>query len=389
MEAFLGPARNLVVNNVNFLVLLLAHAHDLLLFSDLSFHLNDLLILELVLWSSIGVVDSLSVDLQLMELGSQLIIISLKLLDLSLRVVDINEQMRVGLFTGKELLYHLLNISDTGLGLNSLESIVNLLTGSHFVLHLLSEEDIPEFLDEQVLSHLELRGILILVGSSLSNLLVPPLSLNSLLDTGLLKSDASLQLMDNLLSIPLLLLDVLHQVEEDGSTLESLLLDLSLLLVLQLEDLLLVLKSSLVGRSGNLGSNEVLLHSLEHVLVALLSEVFLLNLILGLLFRFLKHLNSLAKLMSWSLNIQLLVVDLLDLFSLLLQLLLLLVSQFLGLIKLSLDLLKLSRHLAKLFSLVLVRSRVVSWFKESGSLDMLAGTVIDFVFLLHDGAGNH
>ena len=169
-----------------------------------------------------------------MELGSQVVVVSLELLNLSLRVIDIDEQSGVRLLSSEELLHHFLDVSHSSLSLDGLKGIVDLLGASHLLLHLLSQEHVPQLLNQQVLPHLELRRVLVLVGSCLCDLLVPPLSLDSLLDGGLLEGDASLELVDDLLSVPLLLFDVLHQVEEDGSALESLLLDLSLLLVLEL-----------------------------------------------------------------------------------------------------------------------------------------------------------
>ena len=102
----------------------------------------------------------------------------------------------------------------------------------------------------------------------------------------------------------------------------------------------------LVGRGDELGGDKVLLHTCQHVLVALLSVVLLVNLLLGLVERVLKHLVTSLELVSGTLDIEFLGVGLLDLFALLLEFFLLFISHFLGLVKLPFDLLKLERNLA-------------------------------------------
>ena len=86
----------------------------------------------------------------------------------------------------------------------------------HFSLH----EVVPELVDVEIVSHLELSGIFALVSSSFSDLLILLLTLNTALNRLFLIGDASLEFENTLLTVTLLLLDVLHQVVEDVFRLE-------------------------------------------------------------------------------------------------------------------------------------------------------------------------
>ena len=108
-----------------------------------------------------------------------------------------------------------MNISDSSVGLDLLESLIDAARGLHLFVHLALHEAVPELVDVQIVAHLELGGVLALVGSRLSDLLVLLLPLDAALDRLLLVGDAALQLKDTLLAITLLLLDVLHQVVEN------------------------------------------------------------------------------------------------------------------------------------------------------------------------------
>ena len=71
------------------------------------------------------------------------------------------------------------------------------------------------------MSHLELGGVLALVGGSLSDLLILSLSFDSAANRLLLVVYALLEFNDSVLPVALLLLDVLHQVIEDALGLET------------------------------------------------------------------------------------------------------------------------------------------------------------------------
>ena len=83
-------------------------------------------------------------------------------------------------------------------------------------MHLTLHEVVPELIDVEVITHLKLCGVLTLICSSFSNLLILLLSFDTALNGFLLISDASLQLKDALLAIALLFLDILHEVIEDS-----------------------------------------------------------------------------------------------------------------------------------------------------------------------------
>ena len=83
-------------------------------------------------------------------------------------------------------------------------------------MHLAFHEVVPKLVDVEIVSHLELGGVFALIGSSFSDLLVLLLSLNTALYGFFLVCNAALKLEDSLLTVTLLLLNVFHQVVEDG-----------------------------------------------------------------------------------------------------------------------------------------------------------------------------
>ena len=149
----------MIVNNIDFLIFLLQLGECLLLVSGLGLGFEDVLILELghTSISVLGIVGvGLGVDLELMESASQLVVILLQLISFPLTLADVHEEVGVGLLSGEELLDHLLDISDTSGCLDSLEGLINLSRVSHLLLHLLSHKGVPQLLDIEVISHLEL-----------------------------------------------------------------------------------------------------------------------------------------------------------------------------------------------------------------------------------------
>ena len=115
------------------------------------------------------------------------------------------------------------------MGLNFLKCLINVFILSHLLLHLDSHEIIPQLIDIKIASHFVSILILTLVGGTLSNLLVPLLSVNSSLNRLFLVGNTFLKLEDSASSILLLLLNVLHQLVEGVLRLESFLLSASLL----------------------------------------------------------------------------------------------------------------------------------------------------------------
>ena len=178
----LGPAGNLVIDNVDFLELFLQHLEVLPLLNYFVVHLHDVFILELavsvLLVSGVG----LGVDLQFVEASSQLIIIFFQLVRFAITLADIHEQLGVGLLTDQELLNHFLDIGHSSRRLNGFEGVVDLRRFSHFFLHLFPHELVPQLLYVESLPHFKFGRIFVLVCSSLSDLLVTFLSLDPFLN---------------------------------------------------------------------------------------------------------------------------------------------------------------------------------------------------------------
>ena len=162
----------------------------------------------------------------------KLLVILFELVNLDLAGRNSLEKSSVCLFARLETTDHCLDISDAGVSLNLLESIINGTAGFHLLVHLFLHEVVPELVDVQVVTHLELGGVLALVGGGLSDLLVLLLALDPPLHGLLLVGDAALELKDSLLAVALLLLDVLHEAVENVLGLQLGLLCLPRLLLL-------------------------------------------------------------------------------------------------------------------------------------------------------------
>lgn len=136
--------------------------------------------------------------------------------------------------------------------------------------------------------------------------MVSSLSLDSLLDRFLFVSNALLELVDPLLTVSLFLFDVFHEAFENLFGLKTLLLDFPLLLLLKIKDVGFIFEGSLVLRRLNFGCNEVLLHPLEHMKIAMFSIKLLIGLIVSLSDTLLKHLELALHLLSGSFGLNLL-----------------------------------------------------------------------------------
>ena len=180
--------------------------------------------------------------------------------------------------------------------------------------------------------------ILTFVGGTLSNLLVPLLSVNSSLNRLLLVGNTFLELKDSASSILLLLLNVLHQLVEGVLGLESFLLSASLLRFFNYKDGLLVLKSLLTVGTLNFCGNEILLHTVEHVQVGSLAHSLLIDLGFSCFLKFSELLETVFVSEHWSLSILLLDLQLFNLLLDLLKFVLFESELFFGLVMLFLDL---------------------------------------------------
>lgn len=99
----------------------------------------------------------------------------------------------------------------------------------HLALHLSLKEGGEQPLDQELLLHLDLVLILVLIGSHFSNLGLSLDSLHSSSEGILLVPDGLLQALDSLLSLPLVHLDLHHNLVELHFGLDPLLLGSSLL----------------------------------------------------------------------------------------------------------------------------------------------------------------
>ena len=267
--------------------------------------------------------------------------------------------------------------------LDLLECIVDGAGGLHLLVHLSLHEVVPELVDVQVVAHLELSGILALIGGSFSNLLILLLTLDSTLDGLFLVSDASLEFKNALLSITLLLLNILHQIVEDVLGLKLLFLGLASLVLLTIENLRLVSKGGLKICSLNFASNEILLHALKHVEICATRHLLLVNLVVGLVEASGKLLESLLVVLDGAFDLLLGNREACNLFSDPIVLLLLERDKLLSLVVLLLDLLKLNRHFINLLLDVLVSGGDIRRLQKSVHLLELVGSVVDLEFLLH------
>ena len=113
---------------------------------------------------------------------AELFVILFQIVDFGLTAGHSDEQLRVGGLSGLESPDHGLDVRDSSRCLDLLECVVHLLRRTHLFLHFLSHEVVPELVDVENVTHLELRGVLALVGSRFGNFLVLSLSFNASAD---------------------------------------------------------------------------------------------------------------------------------------------------------------------------------------------------------------
>jgi len=180
-----------------------------------------------------------------------------------------------------------LNVIYAGGSLDRLKCIVDSLALRHFSLHLFPHERVPQLVEVQSLSHFKFRHVLIFVGSSLSDFGVAFLAFDPAVYRFLLVFDALLEFNDAFLAIFLLFADIVHQTIKDGFRLQFIFFGLAHLLRFDLKDAIFAFGARFLLSRLDAGSDEVLLHALNHVSVGGLSQGFLVDLILGLHKRFL------------------------------------------------------------------------------------------------------
>ena len=161
-----------------------------------------------------------------------------------------------------------LHICDAGGCFNVFEGLVNGLRATHFLLHLLPHEGVPEFINHEFLSPIYFGRVLIFTGGSLSNLCVLALAFKSALHRCLFVQDASIQLKDTLLPVLLFFLNVLHQAVKNYFALKTLFLGFPLFTLLKVQKSFFALQTFVKLGAFNFGSNKIFLHAGKHVLVS-------------------------------------------------------------------------------------------------------------------------
>jgi len=234
------------------------------------------------------------------------------------------------------------------------------------------------------LSHLELRGILVLVGSSLSNVLVSLLTLNTSLDGLLLVFDAFLELDDSILSVFLLLLDVLHELVKNVLRLEFLFFGASVEGELSLKDALLGLEGDLLLGGADFGRDEIFLHAFEHVPVSRRDHHLFVDFGVGLLEGVLKLLLAGLHLVDGAFSLDLLLLESPDFLLNFLKVNFLLVDHFVSIIVLLLDLRELDGDFTDLLGVVLLGGGIVSGVEEGVSLNEGSRPVVNLELFSHD-----
>ena len=175
--------------------------------------MNDL---RVTLGGGLGsILGRVGIDLEFLKSLGKLLVVLFESVNLGLASRDGVEKRSVSLLTGLESADEGLHVGDTGVRLDLLESLIDATAGVHLLVHLLLHEVVPELVDVQVVTHLELGGVLALVGGGFCDLLVFLLTLDPSLHGLLLVGDAALELKDSFLAVALLLLDVLHEAVED------------------------------------------------------------------------------------------------------------------------------------------------------------------------------
>ena len=135
----------------------------------------------------------------------------------------------------------------------------------HFVFHFLLQELTPKLLDLEVSTSSDFTLVTILVGSCFSNLLLFLYSIDSFLKGLLLILDTVLQSYDSLVPLFLLMLNILHEIVKSVARLQLLLLSHSLLFKFLLVNLVLASERFLKLIRCDLKSNQVFLHSCQHM----------------------------------------------------------------------------------------------------------------------------
>jgi len=162
VEDLLGPASDLVIDNVDPLEPIREQFHLLRLVYQSSVHFNDFVVHGGTPHSSAAGLRSdvlarvgARVDGELVEPVPELLVVLLQLVDLPLAVRHCHQQLRVSLLPSQKLPHHLLDVCDPCGCLDGFEGLIYGSRLPHFLLHLLPHERVPQLLDIEALPHLK------------------------------------------------------------------------------------------------------------------------------------------------------------------------------------------------------------------------------------------
>jgi len=148
------PVLNLIIDNVNLFESLLDVSVITIDSLELLVHLDELSVIRVRCRCSIIVISR--VNLKLLKSLGELLVILLKVVDLGLTGRDSLEKCSVCLFSDLEATDHSLDIGHTSVRLDLLESVIDGTGRLHLLVHLSLHKVIPEFVNVQVVTHLEL-----------------------------------------------------------------------------------------------------------------------------------------------------------------------------------------------------------------------------------------
>ena len=168
---------------------------------------------------------------------------------------------------------YLLDIGASSGGLDLLEGVLDVVSALHLFLHLALEVGTPQPLHHEVLLHLQLVGVLVLVGRRLCNFLLATHAVHATLQGFFLVVDRLLQGLDPFLALALLLVNLLHEVVQSELCLHPLFLGLAALLTLLVHNAFLLLEGLVELVGLDLNGDQVLLHALDHVHVGPLEHL--------------------------------------------------------------------------------------------------------------------
>ena len=183
----------------------------------------------------------------------------------------------------EEFLDDLLDVREASLSSDLLEGLLDLSIFGHLSVHFGLQKCRPELLSKEILVHFELIGVLVVVCSLISDLLLASVSLDASLKGSFLVVKGFEHRSESVLSLEVILIDQSHELFKTVLSLLSLLLGLSVSITFFQVNFLLVFKAILRFIELDLNRNQISFHSLHHVSVLSLSHHLFVMLFLDLI----------------------------------------------------------------------------------------------------------